>query len=62
MKTGLTAMMRCTAFPVTIIAAMAASGQIEARGVVPQEKAVDPAKFEKELAKRKIKLTHRWAR
>ncbi len=60
MKTGLTAMMRCTAFPVTIIAAMAASGQIKARGVVPQEKAVDPGLFAKELAKRKIKLTRRW--
>ncbi len=36
-KTGLTAMMRTTAFPAAIIAWMAASGQIEARGVVPQE-------------------------
>jgi len=61
-KTGLTAMMRCTAFPVTIIAMMAASGQIEARGVVPQEKAVDPVFFEKELAARGIRLIHRWHR
>jgi len=61
-KTGLTAMMRCTAFPVTIIAMMAASGQITARGVVPQEKAVDPILFERELAARKIKITHRWGR
>jgi lysine 6-dehydrogenase len=62
MRTGLTAMMRCTSFPVTIIAMMAASGQITARGVIPQEKAVAPLFFEKELAKRKIKLTRRWAR
>ena len=61
-KTGLTAMMRCTAFPVTIIAMMAASGQIKARGVVPQETAVDPILFAKELAKRKIKLTSRWSK
>ena len=60
MKTGLTAMMRCTAFPVTIIATMAASGQITKRGVVPQEKVVDPALFDKELAKRQIRLKRRW--
>jgi lysine 6-dehydrogenase len=61
-KTGLTAMMRCTSFPVAIIAAMAASGQIRARGVVPQEKAVDPQIFDQELAKRKIVLKRRWAK
>jgi lysine 6-dehydrogenase len=59
-KTGLTAMMRCTSFPVTIIATMAASGKITARGVHPQEKAVDPEIFEKELAKRRIIIKRRW--
>ena len=61
-KSGLSSMMRCTSFPVTIIAAMAASGRISARGVVPQEKAVDPALFEIELAKRNIKIRRRWAK
>ncbi|MCK5126913.1 MAG: saccharopine dehydrogenase NADP-binding domain-containing protein [candidate division Zixibacteria bacterium] len=62
MKTGLTAMMRCTSFPITIIAWMACAGHIKKRGVVPQEKAVDPELFRMELAKRKIKLTSRWGR
>ena len=61
-RTGLTAMMRCTSFPVTIIAMMACSDRITARGVVPQEKAVDPDIFKKELARRKIILKQRWAR
>jgi lysine 6-dehydrogenase len=61
-KTGLTAMMRCTSFPVTIIAMMAASGQITARGVVPQEKAVDPKLFKKELSKRKVIIKSHWVR
>ncbi|MEZ5360048.1 MAG: saccharopine dehydrogenase C-terminal domain-containing protein [Candidatus Zixiibacteriota bacterium] len=61
-KTGLTAMMRCTSFPITIIAWMACAGHIKVTGVVPQEKAVDPDLFRKELAKRKIKLTSRWGR
>ncbi len=60
-KTGLTSMMRCTSFPPTIIAVMAATGQISARGVVPQEKAVDSNIFEKELANREIRITRRWA-
>lgn len=60
--TGLTAMMRCTAFPVAIIATMAASGRIAARGVVPQETAVAPAWFEKELAARQIHIRRRWTK
>jgi len=61
-KSGLTSMMRCTSFPITIIALMAAGGVIKARGVVPQEKAVDPAYFEKELRKRNIIIKRRWAK
>ncbi|MEE9443952.1 MAG: saccharopine dehydrogenase C-terminal domain-containing protein [candidate division Zixibacteria bacterium] len=61
-KTGLTAMMRCTSFPVTIIAWMACAGHIAKRGVIPQELAVDPAIFRKELGKRGIKLTSRWGK
>ncbi len=55
-KTGLTAMMRTTAFPIAIIAWMAASGRVEKRGVVPQEIAVDPDIFMAELAKRDIEV------
>jgi len=61
-KTGLTAMMRCTSYPVTIIAWMACAGLIARRGVVPQELAVDPVIFKKELARRNIRLTSRWRR
>lgn len=56
-QTSLTSMMRTTAFPATIIAAMAASGQITKRGCKPQEIAVDSALFIPELKKRGINLT-----
>ena len=57
--TSLTAMMRCTAFPAAIIAHMAASGQVSARGVKPQEIAVKPSLFFSQLRKRGINLTIR---
>ena len=53
----LTAMMRTTAFPAAIIAQLAASGQITARGVKSQEVAVKPSLFLPQLGKRGIKLT-----
>lgn len=56
-KTGLTAMMRTTSFPAAIIAWMAADGQITARGVKPQEVAVNPSAFLPQLKKRGIVLT-----
>lgn len=55
-KTGLTAMMRTTSFPATIIAHMAASGRIKERGCRPQELAVNPRFFIPELKKRNINL------
>ena len=58
-KSGLTAMMRTTAFPAAIIAWMAASGRIEKRGVKPQEVTVKPALFLPELKKRGIHLVVR---
>ncbi len=58
-KTGLTAMMRTTAFPAAIIAWMAAAGQISVKGVKPQEIAVSPALFLPQLKKRGINLTMR---
>ncbi len=56
-KTGLTAMMRTTAFPAAIIAWMAAGGQIKERGVKPQETAINPSIFLPQLKKRGILLT-----
>jgi lysine 6-dehydrogenase len=55
-KTGLTAMMRTTAFPAAMIAWMAAAGQIKERGVKPQEVAVSPSIFLPLLKKRGILL------
>nr|MBN2278382.1 saccharopine dehydrogenase NADP-binding domain-containing protein [candidate division Zixibacteria bacterium] len=58
-RTGLTSMMRMTAFPVAIIAWMACSGKISHRGVVPQEVAVEPKFFMGQLKKRNINLVIR---
>ena len=53
-QTGLSAMMRTTAFPASIIAQMAARGDVLSRGATPQEKAIQPDKFVAELARRNI--------
>jgi lysine 6-dehydrogenase len=55
-STGLSAMMRTTAFPASIIAQMMASGDVLMRGATPQEKAIDPDKFVAELDRRNIKI------
>ena len=54
--TGLSAMMRTTAFPASIIAQMMAKGEVLMRGATPQEKAIDPDKFVAELARRNINI------
>ncbi len=54
--TGLSAMMRTTAFPASIIAQMMASGDVLERGATPQEKAIDPVKFVAELERRNINI------
>jgi lysine 6-dehydrogenase len=54
--TGMSAMMRTTAFPASIIAQMMASGDVLSRGATPQEKAIDPDKFITELQRRNIKI------
>ena len=54
--TGLSAMMRTTAFPASIIAQMMASGDVLERGATPQEKAIDPVKFVTELERRNINI------
>jgi lysine 6-dehydrogenase len=55
-QTGLSAMMRTTAFPASIIAQMMARGDILMRGATPQEKVIDPDRFVAELERRKIKI------
>lgn len=53
-ETGLSAMMRTTSFPASIIAQMMAKGEVSERGATPQEKVIDSDKFIKELAWRNI--------
>jgi lysine 6-dehydrogenase len=52
--TGMSAMMRTTAFPASIIAQMMADGSVLMRGATPQEKAIDASKFMTELERRGI--------
>ena len=54
--TDLSAMMRTTAFPASIIAQMAVRGDVKMRGATPQEKAIDADKFVVELARRNIEI------
>jgi lysine 6-dehydrogenase len=54
--TGLSAMMRTTAFPASIVAQMMARGDCLMRGATPQEKAIDSDKFVAELDRRNIKI------
>lgn len=49
---GLTAMMRTTAFPATIVLLMLARGEVATKGALPQERCVDPRRFLDELAGR----------
>lgn len=55
-QTGMSAMMRTTAFPASIIAQMMARGDVLSRGATPQEKAIDPERFVAELERRNIKI------
>lgn len=54
--TGMSAMMRTTAFPASIIAQMMAKGDVLSRGATPQEKAIRPAAFVAELVRRNIRI------
>lgn len=58
--TGLSAMMRTTAFPASIIAQMIAKGDVKMRGATPQELAIDAEKFVAELARRNIVVQENW--
>jgi lysine 6-dehydrogenase len=57
---GLSAMMRTTAFPAAIVALMMARGQTQSRGALPQERCLRADLFMRELAARKIKVVERW--
>ncbi len=58
--TGLSAMMRTTAFPAAIVALMMARGQTTKKGALPQERCIPPALFMQELAKRNIDVKESW--
>ena len=55
-KTGLTAMMRCTGFPVAVTAQMLSDGRITERGALPPERAVPAAAFLAELELRGLPI------
>lgn len=58
--TGLSAMMRTTAFPASIVALMMARGQTTKKGALPQERCIPPDLFMKELAERRIEVKESW--
>jgi lysine 6-dehydrogenase len=60
-ETGLSAMMRTTAFPASIVALMMARGQTTSKGALPQERCIPPQLFMQELAARKIDVVQSWA-
>ena len=53
-ETQLSAMMRTTAFPASIVALMMARNQTTSKGALPQERCIPPDAFMDELAARKI--------
>ena len=57
---GLSAMMRTTAFPAAIVALMMGRGQVTAKGALPQERCIPPELFVRELAARNIVLAQEW--
>jgi len=58
-KTDMSAMMRTTAFPASIVLQMMCSGAIEKRGAVLQERDVPAEAFLAEVARRGIKIEYR---
>ena len=56
---GLTSMMRTTAFPATVTAVMSADGRIKNRGVLTPERCIPPKEFIDELRNRGIDILHR---
>ena len=58
--TGLSAMMRTTAFPASIVALIMARGQTTQKGAQPQERCIPPDLFMRELARREIRVQEYW--
>jgi lysine 6-dehydrogenase len=58
--TGLSAMMRTTAFPASIVALMMARGQTTGKGALPQERCIPPDVFMSELSRRNIRVHEQW--
>jgi lysine 6-dehydrogenase len=56
---GLTAMMRATAFPATIVLLMLARGEARGPGALPQERCIDPRRFLDELGRRGLVVSIR---
>jgi lysine 6-dehydrogenase len=59
-KTKLSAMMRTTSFPTSIIAQMLANGEIKTRGVIPPENCVSADRLIEELKKRNIIISKKF--
>lgn len=59
-KTGLSAMMRTTAFPAAIIARMMVRGEVKRRGATPQEIAIAPESFLEQLSRRGISVREQY--
>jgi lysine 6-dehydrogenase len=59
-RTGLSAMMRTTAFPASVIAQMMARGETNERGALPQELVVPPERFVAALAARNIHISEHY--
>lgn len=57
-KTDMSAMMRTTAFPASIVVQMLASGAIAKRGAVLQERDVPAEMFLDEMARRGIRIEY----
>jgi lysine 6-dehydrogenase len=55
-----TAMMRTTAYPVSIIAQMIGQGEISSKGVSTPEECVPPGRFIEELSRRSIVINETW--
>jgi lysine 6-dehydrogenase len=58
---GITAMMRTTAYPASIVAQMLASGEIKEKGAIPQEQVVPTERFLEELDRRGINVRIDWS-
>lgn len=60
-RSGLTAMMRTTAFPISVVAQMLASGRVLQRGALPQEECLPAGEFLEELGRRGVEVQCREA-